>query len=47
MADSVEGGDTIKTAEFQAASCIDGDRLLMDVKPHIVSWRWWLLKRKG
>ncbi len=46
MAYSVEGGDTIKTAEFQAAYCIDGDRLLMDVKPHIVSWRWWLLKRK-
>lgn len=46
MAYSVVGGDTIQTADFQAAYCIQGDRLLMDVKPHIVSWRWWLLRRK-
>lgn len=44
---AVVGGTVLKAGnEFSAAYCIQGDRLLLDVSPHIVSWRWWLLKRK-
>lgn len=44
---AVVGGTTLKAGnEFSAAYCVQGDRLILDVSPHIVSWRWWLLKRK-
>ena len=28
-----------------AAYCVEGDRLVMDVMPHPVSWRYWVLSR--
>lgn len=44
---AIVGGTTLKAGnEFSAAYCVQGDRLILDVSPHIVSWRWWLLKRK-
>lgn len=43
---TVGGGTVAIGNEMQAAYCVQGDRLLLDVTPHIKSWRWWLLKRK-
>ncbi len=44
---AIVGGKTLKiSTEISAAYCVQGDRLLLDVSPHIVSWRWWLFKRK-
>lgn len=44
---AIVGGKTLKIGtEMSAAYCIQGDRLLLDVSPHIISWRWWLFKRK-
>ncbi len=44
---AIVGGTTLKVGtEFSADYCVQGERLLLDVSPHIVSWRWWLLKRK-
>lgn len=44
---AIVAGTTLKAgSEFSAGYCVQGDRLVLDVSPHIVSWRWWLLKRK-
>lgn len=44
---AIVGGTTLKAGnELSASYCVQGDRLLLDVSPHIVSWRWWLLRRK-
>lgn len=44
---AIVGGKTLKIGtEISADYCIQGDRLLLDVTPHIISWRWWLFKRK-
>ncbi len=42
---TVAGHTLMIGGEMQANYCVQGDRLLLDITPHLKSWRWWLLKR--
>jgi len=42
---TVQGNTVFLGTEVNANFCITGDRLVLDMIPHIISWRWWILDR--